>query len=306
MRIQKILIKNFKNVKGTKVIDFQDNVTLFVGPNGFGKTTIFDAIELSLTGKIRRITESDYTDGRSRFSSAYFQNDPNKDTLIKLMLVNDKDETLTVSSRYKSSSNSNGNNVPQYSFSQFKRNIKFNSEKEFEKIEDVESIDDWDEKDIQKAIGEFLGYESEDYSLSETFDLFHYIQQDETAYYLKQKEKDRKEQLNFLLNIESYVNKKNQLDNLRKTLVSNKKELETKKKKFQNLSTANKIPYTRLSLRTDIDFPFNREVIVFDDELSEVSLDGYLQEVEKLQKFRNSFSPKDYLLRQQSEQFERE
>ncbi|MFB5943691.1 hypothetical protein [Streptococcus anginosus] len=58
--------------------------------------------------------------------------------------------------------------------------------------------------------------------------------------------------------------------------------------------------------RTDIDFPFNREVIVFDDELSEVSLDGYLQEVEKLQKFRNSFSPKDYLLRQQSEQFERE
>lgn len=306
MRIQKILIKNFKNVKGTKVIDFQDNVTLFVGPNGFGKTTIFDAIELSLTGKIRRITESDYTDGRSRFSSAYFQNDPNKDTLIKLMLVNDKGETLTVSSRYKSSSNSNGNNVPQYSFSQFKRNIKFNSEKEFEKIEDVESIDDWDEKDIQKAIGEFLGYESEDYSLSETFDLFHYIQQDETAYYLKQKEKDRKEQLNFLLNIESYVNKKNQLDNLRKTLVSNKKELETKKKKFQNLSTANKIPYTRLSLRTDIDFPFNREVIVFDDELSEVSLDGYLQEVEKLQKFRNSFSPKDYLLRQQSEQFERE
>lgn len=306
MRIQKILIKNFKNIKGTKVINFQDNVTLFVGPNGFGKTTIFDAIELSLTGKIRRITESEYTDGRSRFSSPYFQNNPSEDTLIKLMLVNNEGKTLTVSSRYKSSSMSDSNNVPQHSFSHFKRNIKLNSEEEFTNIEDVETIDAWDEKDIQKEIAVFLGYESEDYSLCDTFDLFHYIQQDETAYYLKQKEKDRKEQLNFLLNIESYVSRKNKLEELKKTLVSNKKDLETEKKKFQNLSTANKIPYSRLSLRTDIDFPFNREVIVFNDELSEVSLNSYLQEVEKLQKFRISFSPKDYLLRQQSELFERE
>ncbi|MGZ7254002.1 AAA family ATPase, partial [Streptococcus pyogenes] len=54
MRIKKIIIKNFKNIKETRIIDFQENVTLFVGPNGFGKTTIFDAIELSLTGRIRR------------------------------------------------------------------------------------------------------------------------------------------------------------------------------------------------------------------------------------------------------------
>ena len=53
MKIKKILIKNFKNIK-ERIIDFQENVTLFVGPNGFGKTTIFDAIELSLTGKTPR------------------------------------------------------------------------------------------------------------------------------------------------------------------------------------------------------------------------------------------------------------
>ena len=40
MKIKKILIKNFKNIKETRIIDFQENVTLFVGPNGFGKTTI--------------------------------------------------------------------------------------------------------------------------------------------------------------------------------------------------------------------------------------------------------------------------
>ena len=82
MKIEKILIKNFKNIKGTRIIDFQESVTLFVGPNGFGKTTIFDAIELSLTGKIRRIEESDYSDGRSSFSAPYFQNNPNENTPV--------------------------------------------------------------------------------------------------------------------------------------------------------------------------------------------------------------------------------
>ncbi|TVW10281.1 AAA family ATPase, partial [Streptococcus pneumoniae] len=100
MKIKKILIKNFKNIKETRIIDFQENVTLFVGPNGFGKTTIFDAIELSLTGKIRRIEESDYSDGRSSFSAPYFQNNPNQNTFIELMLTNDEGNSLIVSSLY--------------------------------------------------------------------------------------------------------------------------------------------------------------------------------------------------------------
>ena len=61
MKIEKILIKNFKNIKGTRIIDFQESVTLFVGPNGFGKTTIFDAIELSLTGKNSKTVSPSYS-----------------------------------------------------------------------------------------------------------------------------------------------------------------------------------------------------------------------------------------------------
>ena len=40
--------------------------------------------------------------------------------------------------------------------------------------------------------------------------------------------------------------------------------------------------------------------------MSNESLNIYLSEITKLQEFRNSFSPKDYYLRKQSEQFERE
>ncbi|MDU5072955.1 MAG: ATP-binding protein [Streptococcus sp.] len=233
MKIKKILIKNFKNIKGTRIIDFQENVTLFVGPNGFGKTTIFDALELSLTGRIRRIEESDYSDGRSSFSTPYFQNNPEEDTFIELMLINDEGSSLIVSSLYKSSLNTEGSNVPKFSFFKFKRTVRVGLGISFQPIEDFDGLS---EDDIQKVISQFLGYESENYSLGDTFDLFHYIQQDETAYYLKQKEKDRKEQLNFLLNIGNYVNRKNRLAELRKTLLSSKTELEKKKKRVKKSS----------------------------------------------------------------------
>lgn len=303
MKIKKLFIKNFKNIKDTRIIDFQDNVTLFVGPNGFGKTTIFDAIELSLTGKIRRIEESDYSDGRSSFDTPYFQNNPEEDTLIELMLTNDAGSSLIVSSLYKHSMNAEGSNVPKFSFSKFKRTVQFDSEISFQPIEDFDGLS---ENDIQKVISQFLGYESEDYSLGDTFDLFHYIQQDETAYYLKKKEKDRKEQLNFLLNIGNYVDRKSRLDELRKALSSSKNYLEDKKNKLKNITIGNEVPYNKLSLRVDSEFAFNRKSIVFDDELSNESLNIYLSEIAKLQEFRNSFSPKDYFLRRQSEQFERE
>ena len=303
MKIKKILIKNFKNIKGTRIIDFQENVTLFVGPNGFGKTTIFDALELSLTGRIRRIEESDYSDGRSSFSAPYFQNNPNENTFIELMLTNDEGNSLIVSSLYKSSMNTEGSNVPKFSFSKFQRRVRVGPGISFQSDEDFEGSS---ERDIQKDISQFLGYESEDYSLGNTFDLFHYIQQDETAYYLRQKEKDRKEQLNFLLNIGNYVNRKNRLERLRSTLSSTEKELRAKKGKLKNSPIKNNILYSKLSLRADTDFAFNNKSIIFDDELSDESLNIYLSEIEKLQEFRDSFSPKDYFLRKQSEQFERD
>ena len=303
MKIKKILIKNFKNIKETRIIDFQENVTLFVGPNGFGKTTIFDAIELSLTGKIRRIEESDYSDGRSNFSAPYFQNNPNENTFIELMLTNDEGNSLIVSSLYKSSMNTEGSNVPKFSFSKFQRRVRVGPGISFQSDEDFEGSS---ERDIQKDISQFLGYESEDYSLGDTFDLFNYIQQDETAYYLKQKEKDRKEQLNFLLNIGNYVNRKNRLERLRSTLSSTEKELRAKKGKLKNSPIKYNTLYSKLSLREDTNFAFNNKSIVFDDELSNESLNIYLSEIEKLQEFRDSFSPKDYFLRKQSEQFERD
>ena len=125
--------------------------------------------------------------------------------------------------------------------------------------------------------------------------MFNYIQQDETAYYLKQKEKDRKEQLNFLLNIGNYVNRKNRLERLRSTLSSTEKELRAKKGKLKNSPIKYNTLYSKLSLREDTDFAFNNKSIVFDDELSNESLNIYLSEIEKLQEFRGFIFSKGLL-----------
>ncbi len=54
MKIKKIYIKNFKGIKNKQIVDFSEHTTFLTGPNGFGKTTIYDVIELCLTGKIHR------------------------------------------------------------------------------------------------------------------------------------------------------------------------------------------------------------------------------------------------------------
>lgn len=58
MRIKSLEIKNFKLFKERfdRVRDIAEtDLILLNGPNGYGKTTIFDALELALTGKIKRI-----------------------------------------------------------------------------------------------------------------------------------------------------------------------------------------------------------------------------------------------------------
>ena len=74
MKIKKIEIHNFKVFQNI-IIDFESSdLIVFDGPNGFGKTSIYDAIELLFTGKIRRFDDlrGRLIDGRESFSEHPF------------------------------------------------------------------------------------------------------------------------------------------------------------------------------------------------------------------------------------------
>lgn len=51
MRIDRIILKNFRNFKETEIGPFAEGLNLFFGPNGSGKSNILEGIGLSSLGK---------------------------------------------------------------------------------------------------------------------------------------------------------------------------------------------------------------------------------------------------------------
>lgn len=98
MKIQKIEAENFKLFTSDfdKIQDIADSdMILFNGPNGYGKTSVFDIIEFCLTGDIKRI--SDYSDELAIAKNERFENkiliaDQSKKSFVKLVLEDDNKE----------------------------------------------------------------------------------------------------------------------------------------------------------------------------------------------------------------------
>lgn len=56
-RLEQVTIKNFRNFQGEHKFDFTKDITIFLGDNGNGKSSIFDAIQWCILGKIDRVNE---------------------------------------------------------------------------------------------------------------------------------------------------------------------------------------------------------------------------------------------------------
>lgn len=56
--IEKVIINNARRFGKNVEIDFGTGATIILAPNGTGKTTIFEVIELALTGQIKRLEKS--------------------------------------------------------------------------------------------------------------------------------------------------------------------------------------------------------------------------------------------------------
>lgn len=67
VRLEAITIQNFRAYRKPQVFDLSGAVTVLYGPNGFGKTSLFDAIDFAATGGVGRLRLSASTD---RFAKA--------------------------------------------------------------------------------------------------------------------------------------------------------------------------------------------------------------------------------------------
>lgn len=176
--LNRITFKDFK-IFGSEPysINFENNrLVLLDGPNGYGKTSVFDAIELGITGNITRLVS---LESRQNPADIVVAHQGTGDVEI-ILEFKDTDSNVKIFQRKLKSS------IPNSS----KKISKFSELWELNEIVDGEVI-----PSSQHALDQYFNCKN----FTRDFLLFHYVQQEETSRFLKTKnETQRAEELSQL------------------------------------------------------------------------------------------------------------
>ena len=185
VKLNQLRIQNFKIFDDYSFHFDQPNLVVFDGPNGFGKTSFYDAIELLLIGKLRRYGDLEHLliDRRSRVEGNHPLLNCYTDSgdLVIRAELEIQDSIYYLMRRAKRASLVDKNRVEEVDFQLYLL-------PEFDSDEGEHLVDD--EPDfLSKVLGDY--YER-------NFEHLHYIEQEENIHLLK--EKDRKKGIGHLFN----------------------------------------------------------------------------------------------------------
>lgn len=274
MKIKKIVIQNFKVFQNIN-IDFESSdLIVFDGPNGFGKTSIYDAIELLFTGKIRRFDDlrSRLIDGRESFSEHPFLCDyADGDISITIgFLKNNTTHILERIARRDQLTNS----VDFGLYKLYERN-------DFES-EEINLI-----QNEEEYLSQILGY-----NYKQNFQFLNYIEQEDSLFLLRSQDKNRKQHISHLFNVYEFENKIAKIDKLKnriselcnaekKSEIDNLKESMLKIEKFL-ANEFNNTEYIKLFSEKEISWDleeFNYQSNSYENLFNE---DGIISRLKKL------------------------
>lgn len=215
IQLQKVTFKNFK-IFGNEpyIVNFgQSNLILLDGPNGYGKTSVFDAIELALTGNISRLIS---VENRQIPSDIVVAHKGNENIEITIEFIDENSKIKVFQRKLK-------NNPPNV----LKKISKFAELWELHEIIDGKSI-----ASSQSKLEQY--FDSKDFSRD--FLLFHYVQQEETSQFLKTKNEARRaEELAQLFgNTLEADEKLNKLIDIQKKIALAKKPINTEIQYIKN------------------------------------------------------------------------
>lgn len=207
-KIESLKVRNFKCFDSKKFYEFyfiQDsNPTILSGPNGFGKTTFFDAIELIFTKRITRLN-SGIENGKTNLGKNILLNTSDECGYLILTLINESYEKITIVAEID-----NG-----FTKLSIETAIKFTY------IDGVINTNEFDEFlsgniNWKNNISEFdnLNY------IKEHFNIYYYVSQAESVHFLKNSISNRKDSMTKLLQIETIQEK---IDKIEISLIGAKK-----------------------------------------------------------------------------------
>ncbi|KKL13068.1 hypothetical protein LCGC14_2529450 [marine sediment metagenome] len=224
IEVTKISLENFKGIKPKTVFYFDNEATsvnILSGPNGFGKTTIFDVIEICLTGGFKRVEIFDNVQKKNKHNNKpFFQNTDGEDVILKLWLYNSLTNTNHIIIKHYDDDESPTKKkygrdfIPSDAGNIFTTYLTTDStlfaENDFSELSPIPQIE------INNL---FYGGNST-VDLASIYYLFNYIQQEDSIYFLRKNEDDKGASLGFLFNIEKEEREKQKLHELKINLTS--------------------------------------------------------------------------------------
>lgn len=241
LKIDSLSIKNFKGILSLNVRFEEKNIVVLDGPNGYGKTTIFDAIDIILTGFPRKF-KSAAIDARHMYDCSPIHNDQAKPMELSLSLKS-SEESINIRRCFGAATKGrckdyNIKNVFDSSTLYINDNLSSQS--------DLEGVIDYS-------------------SIITHFNVLNYVEQDENTFFIKKNPKERYDDLSSILGAHNQVV---ELEKIRKYHDLIKKILGNKSKRKKEIIKANKnvvylqnvnISYLRLLM--DQDYMWDRESI---------------------------------------------
>ncbi|EMP2577407.1 AAA family ATPase [Serratia marcescens] len=232
INLKKIVLKNFKIFGGEPyTINFDDNnLILLDGPNGYGKTSVFDAIELGITGNITRLIS---LESRQNPADIVVAHKGAEKVEITIEFKDKESKTKIFQRKLKDS-------IPNSS----KRISRFVELWELNEIIDGNPV-----PAPPNALEQY--FDSKDFSRD--FLLFHYVQQEETSRFLKtNNETQRAEELAQLFgNTRDADERLSKLTDISRKLIASKKNVTTQ---IENIKQTYKIDEST-SITTDVNEP---------------------------------------------------
>lgn len=200
--INKIFLDNYK-LFDNFMLDFKNGLNIFDGPNGYGKTSLFDAIEFLITGDIKRVTTCEVLDGKCKYQKVFFARDYKKDVIIKAEFCKN-DETFVLVKKVEGNEecNSSTDKNPKKLKEITKTYLIYN-------FEDVEYSDEnlVPIEELEGVQTKFFGKASQT-----LYTLLYYVQQEDRLDYFKNNEAGRMGSINSLFQI---TDEKQKFENIR-------------------------------------------------------------------------------------------
>lgn len=198
LTVKRLVIQNFKLFERREIVIDNDRLIVLDGPNGFGKSSFFDALELLFTGTIRRYVELEEltVDGRSqKLGCPWLFNKAKVGAWLSIRaeVVIDEQTKFLERAACKTELDQHKGlkelKLPLYELTalESERNLPVSDEEGY--------------------LSELQGTE-----YKRDFELFHYVEQEENTRLLKQKEKDRQLQIAHLFEIGEIQQKINNIN----------------------------------------------------------------------------------------------